>query len=315
MKTRPSGELMDLPLETLYSPRLAHFRSVYEHRNLRVTAEILGVSQPALTKSLKILEVQLDVTLFVRSSKGMQPTIAGDILWRHLNQLADISRGLEVELSAQRGSGEGLIRFGAGQMWSRLFIPEIVSEFQLIYPNASLDITTGPMPTLVEELKSGRLDIIVGDFDGIAVSDEYSVELAWCSEFWAFAGTDHELVSKPTVDISDLVKHAWTGYVDGEVFARKVSAFCSEFELGHPKISIRATSLANLLQLTKDSGNIAVLPKELQEEALKSNLIPLQLNNRTLWTINTGSIIETRKKTIDHYQTLLRLIKNAGTEQ
>lgn len=304
---------MDLQLGSLFSPKLSHFVNVYSHRNLRIASELLGISQPALTKSLKSLETELGVSLFTRSKKGMEPTEAGNILFQHIVQMSNISRNAEVALLSHSINSEGLIRIGAGQMWSWLFIPDIVSRFKQVYPAMNLEITTGPMPELVQQLMNKQVDVVVGDFHGISVPEAFDVRQVWSSEFWAFASDEHKLLLKKNIELADLVKFAWSGYIDHDLFEQKISSICALHKLATPNISIKASSLATLLRLTKDSNNILVLPHELCNEAARAGLLPIQSDNLKLWTINTGSIIDATKSEIKQYQALLALIQEVGS--
>ncbi len=64
------------------SPLLRHFLGVYERRNVTASAEALHISQPALTKSIKRLEEDLDVRLFERRPGGVETTRYGHVLGR-----------------------------------------------------------------------------------------------------------------------------------------------------------------------------------------------------------------------------------------
>lgn len=304
---------MELPLAFLFSPKVNHFISVYKHRNLGMAADSLGISQPALTKSLKLLEAALDAELFIRSKKGMEPTKAGNVFYEYIVKITDQTRAAQIELTSIQGADEGLIRIGAGQMWSWLFIPEIVSEFKKNYPLIKLEITTDPMADLVKMLKNGSLDIVVGDFQGITVSKSFSVQTVWQSEFWAFARSGHELENKENIQLSDLTKFPWSGYIDHDLFELKVKSLCAGHKVAPPAIDIKATSLSTLIRLTRDSNNILLLPRELKDQVARSQLFPLQSENLSLWQIDTGSIIKTDRSMAGCYQVLLELIKDIGS--
>lgn len=304
---------MEIQLSCLFSPKLNHFVNVYSHRNLRIASELLGISQPALTKSLKSLEKELGVPLFTRSKKGMEPTKAGDILFEHFEKMSNLSRIAEVALSSHSTNQDGLIRIGAGQMWSWLFIPDIVAQFTQIHPSVKLEITTGPMLDLADLLVREQVDVVVGDFHGISVPDSFNVQPVWSSEFWAFASSDHDLALKKDIQLVDLVEYSWSGYIDHDLFEQKISSLCNQQGLTPPNINIKATSLATLFRLTKDSNNILVLPHELKNEAARAGLLPLHSEKLKLWTINTGSIIDTKKTTMEQYQELLLLIQDVGS--
>ena len=61
---------------------LRHFLAVFEHRNMTAAARALHITQPALTKSIRRLEEELDVHLFERQPSGVEPTRYGHVLAR-----------------------------------------------------------------------------------------------------------------------------------------------------------------------------------------------------------------------------------------
>lgn len=303
---------MDLPLSLLFSPKLRHFLAVYRFRNLRNAAREIGISQPALSKSLRTLEQELDVMLFLRSKTGMVPTEAGDALSRYVARLSDLAREAEVEITAIRGNDGGSIRIGAGQMWSWLFVPMIVARFTADFPNTSIEVTTGPMRELMPRLKEGELDIIIGDFDGIHVPEGFQMQHAWSADFCAFSSIDHPLADRPSTTPADLVEFPWCGYIDHDVFEHHVRFWCRRVNLKPPHISIKASSLATLLRLASTSQNIAILPSELEAEAERWGLVRLGVKAIELWNVRTGSIVHERKATIKQFAHLLALIQGVG---
>ena len=300
------------PLTALFSARLLHFFAVYESRSFRRASQEIGLSQPALSKSIKALEDQLDVLLFLRSKAGVVPTEAGDALARHFVRLSDLAREADIEISAIRGNDSGAIRIGAGQMWSWLFVPEIVARFTAEFPAVSVEVTTGPMRELVPRLMNAELDIIIGDFDGIDVPEGYLMQQAWSAVFRAFAAADHPLAGRSVVDPMELVKFPWSGYIDQDVFEHNVRDWCRAASMDQPLISIKASSLATLLRLTSAGRNIAVLPSELEEEARNWGLVPLGHETAGLLSVRTGSIVQERRAAVKPFQRLLALVQAAG---
>lgn len=305
---------MDLPLSKLFSVKLRHYLVIFEFKSLRRASEEIGVSQPALTKSLKGLEHELGVSLFLRSRSGLVATEAGDVLAKHLARFSDLAREAEIEISAFRGHDRGEIRIGAGQMWSWLFVPKIVEKFAAEYPQTLLEVTTGPMRDMMHRLRNDEMDIIVGDFDGVDVPKEFQMQRAWSPEFRAFSSADHPLLQQQVVQTADLVEYPWSGYVDSDVFQHNVRFWCRKLNLEMPNISVRASSLATLLRLTSAGSNIAMLPSELEAEARKWGLVPVGAESLEFWSVRTGSIIHERKSELAQYRRLLDLIQEAGSQ-
>lgn len=254
----------------------------------------------------------MDVQLFIRSKTGMTPTEAADALAKHYRRLTDIAREAEIEMSAIRGNDGGVIRIGAGQMWSWLFIPKILANFSSEFPAVTLEITTGPMRELMPRLHGGELDVIIGDFDGVHVPEGYLMQHAWSAEFGVFSRPDHPLAKSAFVSAADLVKTPWAGYIDHDVFEHNVRFWCRKTNVDQPHISIKTSSLATMLRVTSAGDNVAVLPVELESEARHWGLVPIRGKGLDLWTVRTGSIVQERRAAIKQYQFLLALIKAVG---
>lgn len=98
MKTALDAAIKRLPsLRTLYV-----FEAAARHLNLVRAAQEIGLTQGALSRQIKSLEDHIGVPLFVRTSRGLQFTEVGDILWHHCQRaFAELNEGLTV-VSGQR---------------------------------------------------------------------------------------------------------------------------------------------------------------------------------------------------------------------
>ena len=113
---------------------LRYFAAVYEERHMTRAAERLGLRQPPLSQQIRALETELDVRLFRRTPKGMEPTAPAHVLYNRVRSLAfqldetietvrSIARGEEGRLaigvsSSQRRRYPRLIRFPLSRRWS-----------------------------------------------------------------------------------------------------------------------------------------------------------------------------------------------------
>lgn len=143
--------------------RLRHIRTFLEvarERGVGRAAGALHVSQPAVTKTVRELEDLVGVPLFHREGRRIRLTAAGEVLLPYAGQvLSAIRRGIE-SVTAD-GSGP-LVRIGALPTVSARIMPSAVAALTREPPAARLRIVTGENAVLLEQLRSGALDIVVG---------------------------------------------------------------------------------------------------------------------------------------------------------
>src|SRR5690606_41990740 len=89
------------------------FLHVAEQGSLHRSAEALGLTQSALSKTLARLERQVGLQLFERTARGVTPTEAGATLMRHARQALPAMSDLEEELGGHRGARAGTRRLGS----------------------------------------------------------------------------------------------------------------------------------------------------------------------------------------------------------
>lgn len=141
--------------------QLDYFVRVAEQGSFTQAAVQLDVSQPALSKKVRALEVELRVNLFHRNGRGAQLTAAGHRLLDHARGLlrgADAARRAVRETEA---SYEGRVAAGLPPSVGKLLIPPLVREFAKRFPKASMSIVEGLSNSLYDQLLAGRLDFAV----------------------------------------------------------------------------------------------------------------------------------------------------------
>jgi DNA-binding transcriptional LysR family regulator len=150
---------LSIPLNTMELRHLRYFISVAESESLRVAAERIHVTQPAITRQIHDLEAELGVQLFERSHLGMKLTPAGTLFLR------EVRIALDILSSAARSAGRvaaGLegslcIGFVENASWDGV-VPETFNHFQQIAPEVSLQLAALNTPEQFAGMMSDRID-------------------------------------------------------------------------------------------------------------------------------------------------------------
>lgn len=139
--------------------QLTYFVAVARTRHFTRAAELTGVSQPSLSKQIRVLENSLGTPLFVRNRGAIALTSAGEALLPHAQRIL-----IDVE-SAQRTVHEvanlrrGRVRMGATPSLCDGLLPAALKRFHEAYPGIDLEVQEAGSRVLTRELAQGRLDV------------------------------------------------------------------------------------------------------------------------------------------------------------
>lgn len=141
--------------------QLAYFVRVAELGSFTKASQALDVAQPALSRQVRLLEVELRQNLLVRNGRGATPTEAGRLLLEHGRGILHQVERAREELGRVRGSLAGRVAIGLPPSLARVLTVPLTRAFRQQLPEASLSISEGLSATMQEWLATGRLDIAV----------------------------------------------------------------------------------------------------------------------------------------------------------
>ena len=141
---------------------LRDFVAIAQHGSLRGAARALGLAQPALTRSLRELEAELNTSLVERHARGVVLTPIGQrFLLRAQSATEELRRAAE-EVAQLGGSGAGAVTLALSTAPMIALLPQAMPVFRREFPAARLRIIEGVYPTLEGRLLSGELDFFIG---------------------------------------------------------------------------------------------------------------------------------------------------------
>lgn len=141
--------------------QLEYFVRVAELGSFTRASIELNVAQPALSRQVRLLEVELHQSLLTRNGRGATPTEAGKLLLEHGRGILHQVAVAREELGTVRGSLAGRVSIGLPPSLSRLITVPLTREFRRQLPHAQLTLTEGFSLLMYEGLRVGHLDIAV----------------------------------------------------------------------------------------------------------------------------------------------------------
>jgi len=139
--------------------QLEYFVRVAEMGSFTRAAVALNVAQPALSRQVRLLEVELRQNLLVRNGRGATPTEAGQVLLEHGRGILHQVERAREELGRVRTGLTGRVALGMPPSVARVLTVPLMRAFRLAMPEARLSISEGLTTAMQEGLLHGRLDI------------------------------------------------------------------------------------------------------------------------------------------------------------
>lgn len=150
--------------------------TIAERGSLRAAAKHLGKSQPALTQSLRQAEDDLGVTLFSRTSRGVELTAIGErVLVRARTITSEISR-LDEEVAQLRGEQVGAVSVCLSPLAAMRIMPRALTLFRKTHPKIKVRLSSGLFPSALKPLREGRTDLLIGPAPPTDMAREITVE-------------------------------------------------------------------------------------------------------------------------------------------
>jgi LysR family nitrogen assimilation transcriptional regulator len=138
--------------------QLDYFVHVADARSFSKAAQLLAVAQPALSRQIRALEVELRQALFLRNGRGVTLTSAGARLLEHARGILEQVQRARAEVDESRDAPVGRVTLGMPPSVGRVLSGELVSEFRARFPRASISIVEGLTVHILEWLSMGRID-------------------------------------------------------------------------------------------------------------------------------------------------------------
>jgi DNA-binding transcriptional LysR family regulator len=243
--------------------KLKAFFIVAKMQNITAAARHLNMTQPALSKIIKRLELDYGSILMDRLPRGIQLTAFGEVLFDYARttSIAEFDCRRQLDL-LQKGEVE--LRIGAGALWGFSAVPTIIIELRKQYPKIRINLTVGTKELLLPKLVSGSLDIALIGNDALNEPD-IEKHFLTSTNIVAVCRRDHPLQSIPDLAKNDLNKYEWVSYISGKMHNK---------DSNHPP-AITTSSWTTGIILLSQSYSIMGIPEQLLEIAGRFDVIPI----------------------------------------
>ena len=138
-------------------------------------SKCLFISQSAVSQSVKVLEKKLGQTLFIRSTKKVQLTPEGEILFKHIEPAMNLIQKGENQLLEANSLNGGQLRIAASDTICRYYLVPYLNQFHKSYPNVHIKLFNFTSIECAHVLENGQVDFILSNYPNSGLLASHSV--------------------------------------------------------------------------------------------------------------------------------------------
>lgn len=182
---------------------LQYFLAVAREQSILGASESLHLSQPTLSRQLKDLEEELGKQLFIRGNRKITLTDEGMLLRKRAEEIMDLVKKTESEISLSEDSVTGDIYIGAGETDAIRLLAKVAEQLQAKYPQIRYHISSGDSEDVIDRLDKGLIDFGIL-FDPADLSKYNHLRIPQNDKWGVLMRRDSPLAKKDSIQPEDL---------------------------------------------------------------------------------------------------------------
>jgi|SRR5882672_10940257 len=291
---------------------IEYFAVVAEHGNVRRASEALGLSPPALSKSLRRLEESMKAKLVKRTPKGVELTAVGSALLAQVRRIRLTLNDVVREASDLSEGRAGHLRIGVSAARAE-DLPAAYAALRKDAPNVTLAITVSDNDVMLPALRNGELDLIVNyltetPYDGCVVERLYEDDVV------VYASARHPLAKRKVVTMADLSREQWALSTVNMLPWHWLYRAFQDKGLPPPQVAVETRSVRIRLQTVASSNLLGFISRRIVRQAAPSfRLIALPVRDVT-WRRPVGVIYRKEAYLSPAARRLIEILKAMAKE-
>lgn len=242
------------------------------------TAGAFGISQPAVSSAMRVLESGSGVTLFHRSPRGVQLTAEGETFLLHVRRALNELRHVPDDIAALHGSIQGSVTVGALPLGRTLILPAAIARMSAQHPGVRVVTDESAYELLVAGLRAGDVDFVLGALRENDAASGLTNERLMAEDMVVLARRGHPLAQQNALNVSDLRNAQW---ILSRVHSPARGLFEAQFKrlkLKPPMPTVETADLAVIRGLLMGTDMIAALSaQQLHYEIESGQLVVLDV--------------------------------------
>jgi DNA-binding transcriptional LysR family regulator len=251
-----------------------------DYRNIHRAADELHMTQPAASKQIKDLEEMLDVKLFERLPRGMEPTIYGETMIRHARMALTSLALAHDDIVTLKAGLTGQVEVGVIMTPAMALLPRAIARVKEEAPLLRIGVQLETSNLLLDKLQHGMLDFMIGrifdtgDTSGL-IYEELTEEPA-C----AVVRPGHPLLERKDLALQDIAPLPWIVPPHGSILRYRFDMMFRRAGLEPPANVVDTTAMLMITALLQQTDSLHVMPIEVAQYYASLNvmrILPIEI--------------------------------------
>lgn len=248
------------------------FYTVAKCGSLTKAAEVLYISQPAVSQAIKQLENQLGTTLFNRTHRGMELTpYGGELIFRPVEKALSLLENAENKIAELKTSPMGTIRIGASDTIFSYILADKIIEFNKTYPAVKFEMLMGTSVDTIEQIKANKVDVA---FLNLPISDPeivISSSIQQLSDVF-LAGNKFSALEGKEIPLAELTEYPLLMLENNTIARHALDAFSRGVGINlQPAIEVGSWDF--MKKIAVSGMGIACIPREYAQKELQEGTL------------------------------------------
>lgn len=252
--------------------------ALYENRNVSHTAARMGVTQPGLSKWLGELEEDLNVKLFKRGPRGLEPTDYCAALVQHARAIIGELDRTQTTIRLLSNGITGNLVVGTTPTVATGVVPRAAHLLGKRHPDAFLRLVEDRLDLLMPQLLEGRMDFVVTRTDQARLEPGLRCDLLYPEHIRIVVGPQHPLARKRKLAWADVMRYPWITPPKTSPIRRELEHELALAGQPTPRYRVESGSTLVILSMLQDGDLVAPMSGRLMDSFHKNHqLVPLPL--------------------------------------
>lgn len=261
-------------LDDITLTQLRALIAVRTQGSITSAAASLGLTQPVLTRGLRLLEQQVGVMLLHRSARGASLTPYGEALVERALRIDEELRRARDELLQMQGQVSGRIRIACSPIPMMLFLPQAIGQFRQTFTEVEVRVREAVYPEVMDEFRQGRIDFAIGPIPERGLGREYKTTKLLDAQLVVAVRRGHPKARART--LKDFQNESWMVMGPPGGPGAIVNKIFSKYGLKAPATPLYLETVWSALEVIKHTDLIGFIPKPLAMDAAdRISIVPI----------------------------------------
>ncbi|TDQ41146.1 LysR family transcriptional regulator [Aureibacillus halotolerans] len=248
------------------------FYHVAQTRSVTQAAQLMNISQPAVTSQIKKFELECGTPLLQKKGRGIELTEAGEELSIQARKLFSLETYMEESLSLYREAKRGSLRIAATYLPAKFLLPPAAIAFKKVNDGVDLVIHTSNSEEVYQQLMEYEADLAVfgGGVEGHL--KELESTALYEDELWFVAAPEHQLAGK-RVALADLAMESFVMREEGSSTRGRLFALCKAHGVPAPRIALQFNGLHEAIGAVSAGYGVSFVSSLVVREQVKKGVL------------------------------------------